>query len=298
MNKLIAPRYGDILDKKEWVVYTYLVSKAWYGCDDSQPLKRGQLFFKSSEIDWLMSETYTRDTLRDLVNKGLIHKQLVDSAKKNGSLITICNYDDVCNLLPRLKRDKSAIKARTEECDIIDDIDCFKNEGAVDTSQERDSSYIERKPRKTRNKNSIADDTPSGEPTKPKNTRKQSKPKEHTPAFRVWTAYAEAHKVRYPPKDDKPLFRPTHIYKVINTMLEQVDEEELIKRVRYYVEKFNDSKIVEAKHPLSWLDSRMNEVVDEAEKNKPEDVPMKWCQYRNQMVPKKKILINGETRWI
>lgn len=257
MNKVVIPRYGEILDKKEWVVYTYLVSKAWYGCDDNQPLQRGQLCFKSSEMNWLMSETYTRDTLRELTNKGLIHKQLLDSSKRNGSLITICNYDDVCNLLPRLKRDKSAIKARLEDAESIDDIVCFENVTAVDTLQERDSSYIDRKPRKprkTKNNNSADCNT---------SVAVTSKPKEHKPSHRIWLAYAEAHKVRYPPEDDKPLHRPRNAYVIINAMLgQQISEEELTSRVKFYVEKINDSKVVAAKHPISWIDNRMTEVVD------------------------------------
>jgi hypothetical protein len=256
MNKVVIPVYGDILENKEWFVYTYLVSKAWYVDSTTLPIKRGQLQFRSSELDCLMSESTVRNILNCLVNKKLIHKQKFCKWNNTGLLITICDYDSVTNLVLRTNCEQVANTLRTLPNNIVDESCCSEIHVAntLRTHGQSIDNTIH-----TKLINTVGDDTASPAQTKPKKTRSPSKPKEHTPAHKVWLAYAEAYRTRY---GGEAPYRPRNTYMIINTMLEQTNEEELAKRVKFYVEKFNESKVVAAKHPISWLDSRMNEVVE------------------------------------
>jgi hypothetical protein len=261
MSKFISYRFrGSELTLTEWFLYTYIVSSAWHKDSDDGSIKRGQTKFNVRELSELAPKSTIHDLLRSLVNKGLIHKGYFRNCKKLGLLLTVSNYDSVNSFYPDKAGQYTGQYPDSEVIDNKSKTNVSKTIAGQSNFEVRTPLFEEVEEVVSFNKLKETSSGDSKESDKPKKTRKHSKPKEHTPAFRVWTAYAEAHKVRYQPKDDKPLFRPAYIYKVINTMLEQVDEEELIKRVKYYVEKFNDSKIVEAKHPLSWLDARMNEI--------------------------------------
>jgi hypothetical protein len=170
MNKFIAPRYGEILDKKKWVVYTYLVSKAWYGCDDNQQFRRGQVSFKSSDISWLMSESYVRKILRELQEEKLIHKQEAEKDTRNGNLITICNYDEVCKLVVRGECEVPPEIERGQHTDLYSNISSSCEVPTAHGLKECEVSYIVRNTKEDKEDN-ISETIVS---STPKKTRKKS----------------------------------------------------------------------------------------------------------------------------
>ena len=79
--------------------------------------------------------------------------------------------------------------------------------------------------------------------------------------------------------------------------IDEYGEEKAVTIVKAYV-NIKDNFLEQNLHHIKFIGSKINVVLKEAENVKAaEDVPMKWCQYREQMVPMKKVLINGETRW-
>lgn len=108
------------------------------------------------------------------------------------------------------------------------------------------------------NNNTVGDDTASPAQTKPKRKRKAATPEECTPAHRIWLVYSEAYRARY----KKDTFKNGGTYSAINSMLKQVNEEELTKRVKFYVSSFNENFIIEHCHRINLLSTVMDKVAN------------------------------------
>ena len=110
----------------------------------------------------------------------------------------------------------------------------------------------------TKNLNTVGDDTASPAQTKPKRKCKATTPEECTPAHRIWLVYSEAYRGRY----RKDPFKNGGTYSAINSMLKQVNEEELAKRVKFYVSSFNENFIIEHCHRINLLSTVMDKVAN------------------------------------
>lgn len=261
MNRFFAPcRCNDNLDIKEWVLYVHLFSVAYFKDSDNGKIRRGQALFGLRDLSPLIPKT-TAARLRDsLAEKGLIIVDKFTKFPNSNNLITLCKYDEINEKSGTLWDTLVGRKWDTLQPDIIEKSAEFEKLRSVDKLLCGNAIDLTDLTSFT-NVKDISNDTSLPEHTKPKKQRTPSKPKEYTSSHKVWLAYAEAHTKRYPPEEGKKVWRPRNAYVLINEMLKQVDEEELTKRVKVYVEKLNDPKLVEAKHPLSWLDNRMTEVV-------------------------------------
>lgn len=244
------------------LVYDKLYLHANFTHNKKSGLLKGQVVMTVAEIAkscYFITENNVITCLDKLVEKGVILKERFSRYRNKGYKITILNYyslklstacgtpEQLPNVLPNTEVDLTSCNN--------ENILTLENDNSVShslSSPETIHNYVNYN-------NSKADDKSSAAPSKPKKPRSPAKPKEYTSTHKVWLAYAESYLTRY---GGEAPYRPRNAYVVIKTMLEQTDEEELAKRVKFYVESFNDSKVVAAKHPITWLDSRMNEVVE------------------------------------
>jgi len=261
---------NEEVDRNCRLVYDKLYFHANFTPNKKSGLLKGQVIVTVKDLTqschWLTRQNL-RTCLNMLVDIGMIKMERASKYREDGYKINIIDYGYIklstpCGTNQRLTN--GVTNGVTNGSDDLrswnDDEILMFEDSQQPTPQPTPQPQTNLTPHNKETKNNTrADDKSAAASTKPKKTRSPSKPKEHTPAHKVWLAYAEAYRTRY---GGEAPYRPRNTYMIINTMLEQTNEEELAKRIKFYVEKFNDSKVIAAKHPITWLDSRMNEVVE------------------------------------
>jgi hypothetical protein len=294
MNRFFAPKFeDDDLSLKEWVLYVYLLSVAYYKDSDNGKFRRGQALFAVRELEPLIPKT-TATRLRDsLAKKGLIIVDKFTKFPNSNNLITLCKYDEINKKSGTQWDTFVGQKWDTLQPDIIEQSAEFEKQWSVDKLLCGNAIELTELTSFTIVKDIVSDKsaTPS---SKPKRTREK---KEKAPAITtaIYAAYREAIKKRH--TIELSAQGGADVRRILKELVVEYGEEKAIAMVRAYVE-LKDEFLEKNKHHIKFIGSKTNVVIGQAASTKPEEeVPMKWCQYREKMVPMTKQRINGKTIW-
>jgi hypothetical protein len=294
MNRFFAPKFeDDDLSLKEWVLYVYLLSVAYYKDSDNGKVRRGQALFAVRELEPLIPKT-TATRLRDsLAKKGLIIVDKFTKFPNSNNLITLCKYDEINKKSGTQWDTFVGQKWDTLQPDIIEQSAEFEKQWSVDKLLCGNAIELTELTSFTIVKDIVSDKsaTPS---SKPKRTREK---KEKAPAITtaIYAAYREAIKKRH--TIELSAQGGADVRRILKELVVEYGEEKAIAMVRAYVE-LKDEFLEKNKHHIKFIGSKTNVVIGQAASTKPEEeVPMKWCQYREKMVPMTKQRINGKTIW-
>jgi len=294
MNRFFAPCYcHDNLTIKEWIVYVYLFSVAYYKDSDNGKIKRGQALFGLRDLDQVMPKTTAARCRDSLAEKGLIIVDKFTKYPNSKNIITLCKYDEInkksgtlWDALAGHKRDSldTRIITISDEIENQWDVDNFLSGNAIDLSDLTSFTNVKE----------LCNDKSLPDTSKPKRTREK---KEKMPAITtaIYAAYREAIKKRH--SIELSAQGGADVRKILKELVVEYGEEKAIAMVRAYVE-LKDDFLEKNKHHIKFIGSKTNVVIGQAGSTTPEEeVPMKWCQYREKMVPMTKQRINGQTIW-
>jgi hypothetical protein len=294
MNRFFAPKFeDDDLSLKEWVLYVYLLSMTYYKDSDNGKVRRGQALFGTKDLEPMIPKT-TATRLRDsLAKKGLIIVDKFTKFPNSKNLITLCKYDEINvksgqQWAALVGQERAALDAV-----ITDESQKNEKQWSVDKLLSGRSIELTELTSFTIVKDIVSDKsaTPS---SKPKRTREK---KEKAPAITtaIYAAYREAIKKRH--TIELSAQGGADVRRILKELVVEYGEEKAIAMVRAYVE-LKDEFLEKNKHHIKFIGSKTNVVIGHAASTKPEEeVPMKWCQYREKMVPMTKQRINGKTIW-
>lgn len=294
MNRFFAPCHcNDNLPIKQWVLYVYLFSVAYYKDSDNGKVRRGQALFGLRDLSPLLPKSTASRLLTELENEQLIIVDKLTKFPNSKRLITLCKYDEINKKSGTQWDTDSGQKWDTLDTVIADESQ--KNEKPWDGNGTADGRSIDLTALTsfTIVKDIVSDKsaTPS---SKPKRTREK---KEKIPAITtaIYAAYREAIKKRH--TIELSAQGGADVRKILKELVVEYGEEKAIAMVRAYVE-LKDDWLEKNKHHIKFISSKTNVVIGQAGSTKPEEeVPMKWCQYREKMVPMTKQRINGQTIW-
>ena len=252
----------------------------------------------------LLTRQNIRTALKTLDKMGLIHIERASKFNNAGYLIKIIQYEN----LNKLANQQLTTDQPTTNQQLTNVTQCYEskielfentaNQQLTNDQPTTNQSINQRKNVRTKKRNIISgEDTPEVvSDTKPKKTRKESKPKIPSKTTAAYLAYKDAikerHGIELSPQGG------ADVRSILSKLIDEYGEEKAVTIVKAYV-NIKDNFLEQNLHHIKFIGSKINVVLKEAENVKDEeDIPMKYCQYREQMVPMKKILINGETRWI
>lgn len=255
----------------------------------------------------LLTFDEVRNGLDWLHDHNFIHRERSSKYKNSGYLIKINHYEKLNKLKVTGTTSQLPVtdQSTTSQLPVItgeykkenDDVKISTtNQLPIDLNGTT-STINQRKEHKERKlKNSPKGEGVDADATPPKKTRKESKPKIPSKTNAAYLAYKDAikerHGIELSPQGG------ADVRSILSKLIDEYGEEKAVTIVKAYV-NIKDNFLEQNLHHIKFIGSKINVVLKEAENVKAtEDVPMKWCQYREQMVPMKKILINGETRWI
>ena len=260
MNRFFAPCYcHDNLTIKEWIVYVYLFSVAYYKDSDNGKIKRGQALFGLRDLEQVMPKTTAARCRDSLAEKGLIIVDKFTKYPNSKNIITLCKYDEInkksgtqWDALVGHKRDSldARIIAGSGKIENQWDVDNFSSGNAIDLSDLTSFTIVK----------DIVDDTPPT-PTKKKRT---SKPKVPAPTAPLREAYKRHIMERYATEATFDAKDNSMLAKILKHFKD--DQDKAVKAIDTYFKA--DKKFwIDANHSLNILVSQIKSV--ETEMNKP-----------------------------
>lgn len=260
MNRFFAPCHcNDNLDIKEWVLYVYLLSVAYYKDSDNGKILRGQALFWSRDLEPLMPRSTASRKIDSLVEKGLIIVDKLTKFPNSRRLITLCKYDEINVKSGQQWAALVGHKRATLDTVITDVSQENEKQWAVDNDLRGRSIDLTALTSFTIVKD-IVDDTP---PTPPKKKR-TSKPKVQAPTAPLREAYKRHIMERYATEATFDARDNSMLAKILKHFKD--DQDKAVKAIDTYFKA--DKKFwIDANHSLNILVSQIKSV--ETEMNKP-----------------------------
>ena len=253
MNRFFAPCHcNDNLDIKEWVLYVYLLSVAYYKDSDNGKIKRGQALFWSRDLEPLMPRSTASRKIDSLVEKGLIIVDKLTKFPNSRRLITLCKYDEINVKSGQQWAALVGHKRATLDTVITDVSQENEKQWAVDNDLRGRSIDLTALSSFTNVKDIVDDTTPT--PPKKKRT---SKPKVPAPTAPLRDAYKRHIMERY---GIEPTFAAKENKLVCDILAYfKHDQEKSVAAIGHFFE-IKDKFFLDSRHSLTVLRSNLQKI--------------------------------------